>query len=148
MSDFDDCLKEKIKLIKPSAEILKTPVDINREASIQKLGSSYFLDGAKFLSATQTPLLSIIIGYFAMEHKACEILAKKGYKIKDHVCIIKAVSEVLKRRDLAKQLSYAYSERLNANYVMSFTTAEKDKEKTKLFLEDAIIFIEEMNKLG
>ena len=78
--DFEkDCMKERTKTFKPSVEFLKTPVEIEREVSRFRRGSEYFLEGCKRLAGSRTPLLAIILGYFTMEHKASEILAKKGY---------------------------------------------------------------------
>ncbi len=147
-NEFENsCMKERIKKFEPYVIILNTPVEIKRATGRYNRGSKYFLKGAEILAESETPLLSIILGYFALEHKANEILAFKGYKIKDHVCIIKAISKILERSDLAKELANAYNERLNANYIMSFSTIENDKEYAKRFLEKVKKFIEEMEKI-
>lgn len=54
--------------------------------------------------------------YFAMEHKANELLATSGHHSRNHLCTQIALSRLLKREDLASVLSRAYSDRQVYDY--------------------------------
>src|SRR3989338_5851003 len=103
----ENCMKKRIKEIEPSAIPITNPVQISNLAKSYSKLSAYFLSGAEDLLAGKTPLLSILLGYFAMEHKTYEVLALNGIKVTSHVCAIKGLSRIILRKDLAAILSKA-----------------------------------------
>ena len=84
--------------------------------------SSRFLRTARNLLATDTPESAVIEGFFAMEHKANELLAVAGYRSKSHVCTQLALARVLGAPEAARALSLAYEDRLAWNYTEEVTS--------------------------
>ncbi|HLC96163.1 MAG TPA: hypothetical protein VJH97_02485 [Candidatus Nanoarchaeia archaeon] len=147
--EFEDiCMKKRIKEIEPSAVFITSPVRISNLAISCSQLSTYFLYGAEDMLTGRSPLLAILLGYFAMEHKAYEILVLNGVKITSHVCAIKGLSRIIMRKDLAAILSKAYENRLEVNYLGNMKTAELDRARAKEFMEKtAVPFISAIDKI-
>ncbi|MBI2647668.1 hypothetical protein HYW99_04270 [Candidatus Woesearchaeota archaeon] len=142
-------MKKRTKEIEPSAVAIVNPVQIDNLAKSCSKRSSYFLSGAEDMLTSKSPLLSILLAYFAMEHKTYEILALNGIKIISHVCAIKGLSRIIGRKDLATVLSKAYENRLEVNYLGNIKTADMDKARAKEFIEKtALPFIKEIDKIA
>lgn len=145
---MENCMSKRTKVIDPSAIEISNPVEINNLSKSHNLLGGYFLEGAKSALASTTPLLSILLGYFAMEQKTYELLARKGLKVTSHVCAIMGLSRVVERKDLASVLSKAYDNRLEVNYLGNIKTAELDRERANKFMaETATPFIDEIEKM-
>ena len=109
---------------------------------------NYFLVGARSIINSEAPLLAILLGYFAMEQKAYEILALKGFKVTSHVCAIKGMSRIIGKKELANVLSKAYDNRLEVNYIGNIATVETDKVRSKKFLEETVLpFISAVDRI-
>ena len=134
--EFEDtCMKRRTREIKPSAVEIINPLQAeNLAKSCSKL-SDYFLSGAEHIINSDSPLLSILLAYFAMEHKTYEVLALNGLKVTSHVCAIKGLSRVIERKDLAEILSKAYENRLEVNYLGNIKTVDLDRIRAKNFIE-------------
>ena len=144
----ENCMKKRTKQIEPSAVALVNPIQIDNLAKSCSKLSSYFLSGAEGMLTSKTPLLSILLGYFAMEHKTYEILALSGIKVTSHICAIKGLSRIIIRKDLATVLSKAYENRLEVNYLGNIKTADMDRARAKEFIEKtAVPFIKEIDKI-
>ena len=144
----ESCMKRKTKEIEPSVFEITNPLQItNLAKSCSKL-SNYFLGGAEHMLNSNSPLLSILLAYFAMEHKTYEILALNGLKVSSHVCAIKGLSRVIKRKDLAAILSKAYENRLEVNYLGNIKTLDLDRNRANNFIETTVMpFIREIDKI-
>lgn len=142
------CMNKRIREIEPSAVEISNPVEISNLAKSHKTLSNYFLKGAEPVLSSISPLLAILLAYFAMEQKTYEILALKGLKVTSHVCAIKGLSRVIGRKELASILSKAYDNRLEVNYLGNIKTAELDKGRAKKFIDETCMpFIAEVDKL-
>ena len=147
--EFEEtCMKKRVKEIEPSVVEVTNPVQIaNLAKSTSKL-SSYFLSGAEYMLQGNSPLLSILLAYFAMEHKTYEVLALNGFKVTSHVCAIIGLSRVIGRKDLAEILSEAYENRLEVNYLGNIKTVDLDRNRAKNFIEGTTKpFIREIDKI-
>ena len=145
---MENCMSRRTKVIDPSAIEISNPVEINNLAKSHNILGRYFLESAKSALASSTPLLAILLGYFAMEQKTYELLARKGLKVTSHVCAIMGLSRVVERKDLASVLSKAYDNRLEVNYLGNIKTAELDRERANKFMvETALPFINEIDKI-
>src|SRR3989338_10686643 len=102
------CMEGRTKIIEPTAIELSNPLEIEILAKSHNVLSNYFLNGAEPLLGSNSPLLAILLAYFAMEQKTYELLALKGLKVTSHLCAIKGLSRVIVRKDLASILSKAY----------------------------------------
>ena len=147
--EFEEkCLKERTIKQKPTVSIIERKEMINSLAEQHKNNSDYLLEATKTLLESNTPLASYITGYFAMEHKANELLALNGYKVESHICTQICLSRVLGRKELAKKLSTAFNLRQAAGYRMFLEHGEAEKENAKKVMDKEITpFIEEINKL-
>lgn len=147
--EFEEtCMKKRTKEIGPSVFEISNPVQISNLAKSCSTLSAYFLSGAEHMLESNSPLLSILLAYFAMEHKTYEILALNGLKVTSHVCAIKGLSRVIKRKDLAEMLSKAYENRLEVNYLGNIKTIDLDRNRARNFIEKtATPFIREIDKI-
>lgn len=147
--EFEEtCMKRRTKEIEPSAVEVINPIQMKSLAKSSSMLSAYFLNGAEHVLNSNSPLLSILLAYFAMEHKTYEILALNGLKVTSHVCAIKGLSRVIERKDLAEILSKAYENRLEVNYLGNIKTADLDRARAKNFIEKtAIHFINEISNI-
>src|SRR3989338_3012888 len=127
-NEFDEkCLQKRTVASGPSVKIIQDEKIKNQIANQHNENSRYFLEGARNLLNTNTPLLAVVVGYFAMEHKANQLLALNGYDVESHICTQIGLSRVIGRRDLAKQLSTAFNLRLNLNYRMLLKKGSEEK---------------------
>ena len=79
-NEFDEkCLQKRTVASGPSVKIIQDEKIKNQIANQHNENSRYFLEGARNLLNTNTPLLAVIVGYFAMEHKANQLLALNSY---------------------------------------------------------------------
>ena len=147
--EFDEkCLQERTIISKPSVKIIRDERSKQQIADKHNENSEYFLEGAKNLLNTNTPLLSVVVGYFAMEHKANQLLALNNYDIESHICTQIGLSRIIGRRDLAKQLSKIFNIRINLNYRMLLKKGEEEKANAEKVVNETIVpFISEIDKL-
>ena len=79
-NEFDEkCLQKRTAASGPSVKIIQDEKIKNQIANQHNENSRYFLEGARNLLNTNTPLLAVVAGYFAMEHKANQLLALNSY---------------------------------------------------------------------
>src|SRR3989338_10691312 len=117
--EFEEkCLNERTTTMLPAVTTLKEEEQIGALAHQHKNNSGYFLEGAQNLLKSSTPLLAILLGYFAMEHKANQLLALNGYKVESHICTQMALSRILEKKDLARKISSVFELRQNVGYRM------------------------------
>lgn len=147
--EFDEkCLQERAITSKPSVKIIRDEKIKHQIADQHNGNSRYFLEGAKNLLNTNTPLLAVVVGYFAMEHKANQLLALNNYDIESHICTQIGLSRIIGRRDLAKQLSNIFNMRINLNYRMLLKKGEEEKANAERVVNETIApFISEIDKL-
>lgn len=147
--EFEEkCLKERTIKQKPTVTILQRKEMIGSIAEQHKNSSEYFLEAAKTLAESNTPLVSNIVGYFAMEHKANELLALNGYKVESHICTQICLSRVLGHKDLAKKLSVVFNLRQAVGYRMFLKQGDVEKENARKVMDkDILAFIEEVDEL-
>jgi len=101
--EFEEkCLSKRTVIQEPSVSSITDGKIMESLAQQHKNNSEYILEGAKNLLNSPTPLLAILIGHFAMEHKANQLLALNGYKVESHLCTQIGLSRVVGRKDLAK----------------------------------------------
>src|SRR3989344_2441488 len=148
-AEFEEkCLKKRTITILPTVTTLKEEEQIKALAQQHKSNSEYFLQGAKSLLKSDTPLLAILIGYFAMEHKANQIIALQGYKVESHVCTQMALSRILEKKDWARKLSEIFGLRQTIGYRMSLKHSPEEKKNAEdIVLENVIPFIKEIDAL-
>ena len=147
--EFEEkCLKERTIKQSPTVTVIKRKELMKSIAEQHKNSSEYFLEAAKTLLESNTPLVSCIIGYFAMEHKANELLALNGHKVESHICAQICLSRVLGYRELAKKLSVVFNLRQAVGYRMFLKHGESEKENARKVMEENIMpFIEEVEGL-
>ncbi len=127
---------------------ISNPVAAENLARSHKILSGYFLKGAMSILKSDTPLLAILLGYFSMEQKTYQLLAKNGLKVTSHVCGIMGLSKVIGRKDLASVLSKAYDNRLEVNYLGNIKTIETDRLRAETFIDKTMIpFLDEIDKM-
>ena len=113
-----------------------------------KNNSDYFLECAKNLLDTSTPLAAILIGHFAMEHKGNQLLALHGYKVESHICTQIGLSRIVGRKDLAKKLSDIFTLRQSIGYRMTLKQSEESRSEAEKTINETVIpFFEEVDKL-
>lgn len=147
--EFEEkCLKERIIKQSPTVTIIKRKELMKSIAEQHKNNSEYFLEAAKILSKSNAPLVSYIVGYFAMEHKANELLVLNGYKVESHICTQICLSRILGYKNLAKTLSVIFNLRQAVGYRMFLKYGESEKENARKVMEENIMpFIEEVDGL-
>ena len=115
--EFEEkCLSRRTMTLDPTASKLQDDRVMQTASKQHKNNADYFLEGAKYLLNSPTPLLAVLIGHFAMEHKANQLLALQGYKIESHICTQIALSRIVGRKDLAKKLSDIFTLRQSVGY--------------------------------
>jgi len=147
--EFEDkCLNERTVTIKPTVVMIKRPELIAPIANQHKNNSDYFLEGSQNLLKSNTPLLAILMGYFAMEHKANQLLALNGYKMESHICTQIALSRILGRKDLARKISEVFELRQNVGYRMFLKHNEEEMKNSEKVINGIVIhFIVEIDEL-
>ena len=147
--EFEEkCLQQRT-VVQPPGVINIEDIKIMRQLAEQHHNNSaYFLESAHNLIATSTSLAGLILGYFAMEHKANQLLVLQGYKVESHLCTQMGLSRILQRKDLAKQLSDIFTLRQNIGYRLTLIQNEENKKEAEhTFAETTIPFIMEVDKL-
>ena len=147
--EFEEkCLKGRIVKIPPTVTIILQEEEIKSLARQHKNNSEYFLESAQNLVKSSTPLPAILLGYFALEHKANQLLALRGYKVESHLCTQIALSRVLQRKDLARTMSEVFELRQNVGYRIFLRHSEEERKTVdKIINEKVLLFIKEINKL-
>lgn len=147
--EFEEkCLSKRTVTQEPSVTIIEDK-EITSTAEQHNNNAAYFLKGAKFLLNSPTPLLAVLIGHFAMEHKGNQLLALHGYKVESHICTQIGLSRVIGRKDLAKKLSDIFTLRQKIGYRMHLKPqSEEDKNMAEKTTNETVIpFFEEVDKL-
>lgn len=147
--EFEEkCLSKRTVEQNPSVTPITDETEVESLTRQHKNNAEYMLEGAKSLLNSSTPLLSILVGHFAMEHKANQLIALYGYKVESHFCTQMGLSRVVGRKDLAKTLSDIFSLRQKIGYRMTLKNTEEDKNMTEQNVNEKIIpFMEEIDKL-
>ncbi len=147
--DFEEkCLNKRTINVSPTVTIIEQEEEKQSLANKHKNNSEYFLDGVQNLLKSNTPLLAILMGYFAMEHKSNQILALNGYKVESHICTQIALSRILKRKDLAKKISAVFESRQNVGYRMFLKHSEEERRNVEKIINEYVIhFIKEIDQM-
>ena len=104
--EFEEkCLSKRTIIQEPSVSKIQEKSKMQSIAEQHRNNSEYFLECAKNLLSSSTPLAAVLIGHFAMEHKGNQLLALHGYKVESHICTQIGLSRIAGRKDLAKKLS-------------------------------------------
>ena len=142
-----DCLNKKQVMQEPGAKPIITQYERENKHKNLLSNSDYFLEGAKQILESKTPFLAVILGFFSMENRANALIALNGYDITNHKCAQIFLSKMLERRDLAEELSNAYSKRIAFNYRLNLK-GYQNKEEAEDFLNKIVIpFAEKVDKL-
>lgn len=145
---LEKCLQERMVKIPPTVTIIEREEERHSLATQHKNNSDYFLKGAQNLLKSSTPSLSILVGFLALEHKANQLLALKGYKVESHVCTQMALSRIVGRPDLARKISFVFESRQNIGYRMFLKQSEEERKNAeKIINEEVIPFLEEIDRL-
>ena len=147
--EFDEkCLSERTITQKPSVSRIQEKRTMQSIAEQHKSNADYFLECAKNLLNSTTPLAAVLIGHFAMEHKGNQLLALHGYKVESHICTQIGLSRIVGRKDLAKKLSDIFTLRQGIGYRMTLKQSEESRaEAEKTVNETVVPFFEEIDKL-
>jgi len=147
--EFEEkCLSKRTVTQEPGVTIIEDK-EIPSNAGQHGNNAAYFLEGAKFLLNSPTPLLAVLIGHFAMEHKGNQLLALHGYDVESHICTQMGLSRIVGRKDLAKKVSDIFTLRQNIGYRMFLKTqSEEDKNTAEKTINETVApFFEEIDKL-
>lgn len=144
----EKCLSGRTIVQGPSVSRISDKKGMASAAEQHRNNAEYFLEGAKALLDISTPLLAVLIGHFAMEHKGNQLLALHGYKIESHTCTQIGLSRIVGRKDLAKKLSRMFASRQSIGYRMTLRQGEEKNTARNAINELAIPFIEEIDKLA
>jgi len=147
--EFEEkCLSKRTATQEPSVSAIADEKIMESLVEQHKNNSEYILEGSKNLLNSTTPLLAILIGHFAMEHKANQLLALNGYKVESHFCTQIGLSRIAGEKDLAKTLSSIFNLRQGIGYRMALKHTEEDKKMAEKTVNEKIIpFMEEIDKL-
>ena len=144
----EKCLSER-KIIQKPTVIRIAKKELRETAAEQhKNNAEYFLECAKNLLSSSTPLAAVLVGHFAMEHKSNQLLALYGYKVESHICTQIGLSRIAGRKDLAKKLSDIFTLRQSIGYRMTLKQSEESKKDAEKTISEAVIpFFDEVNGL-
>ena len=147
--EFEEkCLSKKTTTQEPSVHRIAEETLRETIAEQHKSNATYFLEGVKNVVKSQTPLLAILMGHFAMEHKANQLLALHGYKVESHICTQIGLSRIIERKDLAKWLSDIFTLRQSVGYRMTLKQSEESRKEAEKTVNEIIIpFFDEVDKL-
>lgn len=131
--DFEQCLREgRIVRIRPTVPMIVKELD---GARIDQITAEDSLSRGHVKWAS-------VQGYYSMFHSAKALVLWKGYREKNHWCLLIALRELLVRtgemdEDLADDLELAMGVRHDADYALEYnlTTAGRVIEKAKVMLE-------------
>lgn len=148
--EFEEkCLSERTIAQKPSVSLIAEKGLRGIAAEQHKSNAEYFLECAKNLLGSSTPLAAILIGHFAMEHKGNQLLALHGYKVESHVCTQIGLSRIVERKDLAKKLSDIFTLRQSVGYRMTLKQSEESRKEAERVVDEIVTpFFEEVDKLA
>lgn len=146
--EFEEkCLSKRTVTQEPSVTIIEDK-EIPSTAEQHSNNAAYFLECAKNLLDTSTPLAAILIGHFAMEHKGNQLLALHGYKVESHICTQIGLSRIVGRKDLAKKLSGIFTLRQGVGYRMTLKQSKESRSEAEKTINETVIpFFEEVDKL-
>ena len=147
--EFEEkCLSERTITQKPSVSKIQEKKTMQSIAEQHNSNADYFLECAKNLLNSTTPLAAVLIAHFAMEHKGNQLLALHGYKVESHICTQIGLSRIVGRKDLAKKLSDIFTLRQGVGYRMTLKQSEESRtEAEKTVNETVVPFFEEIDKL-
>ena len=147
--EFEEkCLSKRTIAQEPSVSKIQEKSKMQSIAEQHKNNSEYFLECAKNLLGTSTPLAAVLIGHFAMEHKGNQLLALHGYKVESHICTQIGLSRIVGRKDLAKKLSDIFTLRQSVGYRMTLKQSEESRAEAEKTINEIVIpFFEDANKL-
>ena len=147
--EFEEkCLSERTIIQKPT--VIRIAKKELREIAAEqhKNNAEYFLECAKNLLSSSTPLAAVLIGHFAMEHKGNQLLALHGYKVESHICTQIGLSRIVGRKDLAKKLSGIFTLRQGIGYRMTLKQSKESRSEAEKAINETVIpFFEEVDKL-
>ena len=148
--EFEEkCLSERTITQKPSVSLIAEKSLKVAVAEQHKSNAEYFLECARNLLGSSTPLAAILIGHFAMEHKGNQLLALHGYKVESHICTQIGLSRIVERKDLAKKLSDIFILRQSVGYRMTLRQSEESRKEAKRIVDEIVIpLFEEVDKLA
>lgn len=95
---------------------INTQTDRDAVAATQQRIATDCIEAAEALVGTKGEARAVGQAYFAMEHKANELLARNGWESKAHDCTAAALEMMLKRKDLADRLALSYRDRKKYDY--------------------------------
>ena len=95
---------------------LQTQTERDAVAAAQRQLATDCIEAADVLQGTKGEPRAPGQAYFAMEHKANELLARKGWEAKAHDCTSAALELMLNRADLAARLTASYRDRKKYDY--------------------------------
>jgi uncharacterized protein (UPF0332 family) len=135
-----ECMSNEKKVVAFSSS-----VESNKKIKEHNSNSEYFLESAQNLLKSTTPNVAVLLGFFAMEHKANALVVSKGYDMKNHECTVIFLSRELKQKDLARDLNDAYN--LRNSYGYKLDLKRKDEKEVEIFINKKVIpFITKINK--
>ena len=147
--EFEErCLSKRTITQEASVSRIQEKRTMQSISEQHKNNSDYFLECAKNLLDTSTPLAAILIGHFAMEHKGNQLLALHGYKVESHICTQIGLSRIVGRKDLAKKLSGIFTLRQGVGYRMTLKQSKESRSEAEKTINEIMIpFFEEVDKL-
>src|SRR3989338_519347 len=144
----EKCLSERAIMQKPTVIPIAKKELKEMAAEQHKNSSEYFLECAKNLLKSSTPLAAILVSHFAMEHKGNQLLALHGYKVESHICTQIGLSRIMGRKDLAKNLSDIFTLRQAVGYRLTLKQSEESRREAEKTIDEAVLpFFEEVNRL-
>jgi len=110
--------------------------------------SDYFLKGAKSILESETPYLTPILGFFAMENRVKALAIKKlGYEIENHKCCEIFLEHEIKDSNLLEIYTNAWSTRKDCNYQMDLKAQTNSEDMGEFVSKILEPFIKEIDKL-
>ncbi len=148
-TDFEErCLKQRTIVQQPGVKKIENMKTMQRLAEQHSNNSAYFLESAHNLLSTSTPLAAVILAYFAMEHKANQLLALHGYEVTSHLCTQMGLSRIIHEKELAPNLSSMFTLRQNIGYRLALSQNEESKQEAEQTLKGIVIpFLQEIDRL-
>src|SRR3989338_8023451 len=103
-AEFEEkCMGIKQITIQPTVTKIEDVTVLQRLAQQHHNNAAYFLESAKNMLNSTTPLAAIILAYFSMEHKADQLLALQGYKVESNSCTKMELRKIVKKKNLPKK---------------------------------------------
>jgi len=110
--------------------------------------SRYHRQAAEDLLGTQSDLIAVVEGYYAMLHKANEALARAGFKIESHRCTILGLRGVFEESDLADTLRQAGDDRVDIDYHLDPEGDSDAAPDPDSFVQDTVdTFLDDIDQL-